>query len=215
MARRTKRLSARSVAVLAKPGRHSDGEGLYLVVDPSGAKRWAFIFRWGGKLKEMGLGGLSAVSLADARDRAGEARRLLASGSNPIEARRAADAARQSGTSFGAFADNLVEHLSHGFRNEEHRRQWTQTLKTYAAPLRDMPIAAIQTADILSVLTPIWQSKHVTASRLRGRIERVLDAAKAKGLRTGENPARWRGHLDHLLSARPKHCSAAPCGHAL
>jgi integrase len=204
MARKTKRLSARSIAALTKPGRHSDGEGLYLVIDPSGAKRWAFIFRWGGKLKEMGLGGLSAVSLAHARDRAGEARRLLARGSNPIEARRTAEAARQSATSFGAFADGLVEHLSHGFRNEEHRRQWAQTLNTYAAPLRDVPIEAVQTADVLKVLTPIWQSKHVTASRLRGRIERVLDAATAKGLRTGENPARWRGHLNHLLSTRQK-----------
>ena len=132
------------------------------------------------------------------------ARRLLARGSNPIEARRAASAARQSTTSFGTFADGLVDHLSHGFRNEEHRRQWAQTLKTYAAPLRDMPIETVQTADVLKVLTPIWQSKHVTASRLRGRIERVLDAATAKGLRTGENPARWRGHLDHLLSTRQK-----------
>src|SRR5918993_2619958 len=151
MARKTKRLSARSISALTKPGRHSDGEGLYLIIDPSGAKRWAFIFRWGGKLKEMGLGGLSAVSLADARDSAGEARRLLARGSNPIEARRAAEAARQSATSFGAFADVLVDHLSHGFRNEEHRRQWAQTLKTYAAPLRDMPIEAIGTADVLKV----------------------------------------------------------------
>jgi integrase len=95
-----------------------------------------------------------------------------------------------------------VEHLSHGFRNEEHRRQWAQTIKTFAAALRDKPIDKVHTADILAVLTPIWQSKHVTASRLRGRIERVLDAATAKGLRSGENPARWRGHLDHLLSSR-------------
>ena len=90
MARQTKKLSARSVATLAKPGRHSDGDGLYLVVDPSGAKRWLFLFRWGGKLKEMGLGGLVSVSLAEAREKAAEARRVLAGGKNPIEQRRAA-----------------------------------------------------------------------------------------------------------------------------
>src|SRR3954465_4364039 len=121
MARQTKRLSARAVATLTKPGRHADGEGLYLVVDESGAKRWLFLFRWGGKLKEMGLGGLASVSLADARERADEARRILASGRNPIEERRAAQAASDSGTTFGPFADALVVDLSHGFRNAKSK----------------------------------------------------------------------------------------------
>jgi integrase len=152
----------------------------------------------------MGLGGLSTVSLGDARDKAGEARRLLKSGKNPIEARRSASAAREAGTTFGAFADKLVADLSHGFRNERHKGQWTTTLTTQAAALRDKPIDQIGTEDVLGVLTPLWQTRHETASRLRGRIERVLDAAKAKGLRTGENPARWRGHLDKLLSKRRK-----------
>src|SRR5215207_6570004 len=199
MARQTKRLSARSVATLTKPGRHADGEGLYLVVDPSGAKRWLFLFRWNGKLKEMGLGGLASVSLAEARDKADEARRVLASGRNPIEVRRAAGAAHDTTPTFGAFADALVADLSHGFRNAKHRAQWAMTLKVYAAPLRDKPLDTIHTNDVLAVLAPIWQTKNETASRVRGRIERVLDAAKAKGLRTGENPARWRGHLDTLL----------------
>src|SRR5919112_45617 len=121
MARQTKRLSARSVASLTRPGRHADGDGLYLIIDKSGAKRWAFIFRWGGKLKEMGLGGLASVSLADARERAGEARRLLANRRNPIEVRRREQGARQGAARFGAFADALVENLSLGFRNEEHK----------------------------------------------------------------------------------------------
>src|SRR3954471_2167835 len=107
MGRQTKRLSARSVATLTKPGRHADGEGLYLVVDQSGAKRWLFLFRWGGKLKEMGLGGLASVSLAEAREKADEARRVLASGKNPIEARKAAQAERETIPTFGAFADAL------------------------------------------------------------------------------------------------------------
>lgn len=202
MARAVKRLSARTVATGSKPGRHADGDGLYLVVDASGAKRWLFLFRWQGKLKEMGLGGLSTVSLADARDRAGEARRVLKSGQNPIEQRRLARAEPEAAVTFGAFADQVVADLSHGFRNEKHKAQWTSTLASYAASLRPMPVDAIATTEVLAVLTPIWRSKAETASRLRGRIERILDAAKAKGLRTGENPARWRGHLDKLLPAR-------------
>ena len=209
--RRLKRLSARSVSTLNKPGRHADGEGLYLLVDGGGAKRWVFLFRWKapgekgpGKLREMGLGGLSAVSLADAREKAVAARQALANGRNPIDERKAAEAARQSATTFGAFADALVEELKPGFRSAKHHAQWAMTLRTYAGPLRDKPLDAIQTVDVLAVLKPIWQSKSETASRLRGRIERVLDAARAQGLRSGENPARWRGHLDHLLPKRQK-----------
>lgn len=199
-----KRLSARTVATATKPGRHADGDGLYLVVDASGAKRWLFLFRWQGKLKEMGLGGLSTVALADAREHASEARRVLKSGQNPIEQRRLARAEPEATVTFGAFADQVVADLSHGFRNEKHKAQWTATLATYAASLRPLPVDAIGTNEMLAVLTPIWRTKAETASRVRGRIERVLDAAKAKGLRTGENPARWRGHLDKLLPARHK-----------
>jgi integrase len=162
------------------------------------------MFRWRGKLKEMGLGGVSSVSLSEAREKAGEARRVLASGRNPIEARRAGETAREAGTTFGAFADALVVSLSEGFRNAKHAAQWKMTLTKYAAPLRDKPLNDIGTDDVLAVLAPLWQTKHETASRLRARLERVLDAAKAKGLRTGENPARWRGHLDKLLSRRRK-----------
>jgi integrase len=204
MARQTKRLSARAIATLNKPGRHADGDGLYLVVDAGGAKRWAFIFRWHGKLKEMGLGGLSAVPLADARGKAAEARRILAAGRNPIEERRAAETARKSATAFGSFATELVKELAPGFRNEKHRGQWASTLETYCTSIWGKPLDAIETADVLAVLSPIWLTKSETASRLRGRIERVLDAAKAKGLRSGENPARWRGHLDTLLPRRKK-----------
>jgi len=136
MARQVNRLSARTVTTVSKPGRHADGNGLYLTVDRSGAKRWVFLFRWGGKLKEMGLGGLSSVSLSEAREKPAEARRLVKTGRNPIEARRAASAARDTGTSFGAFADKLVVDLSHGFRNEKHKGQWTTTLTTWLWSLR-------------------------------------------------------------------------------
>lgn len=204
MGRAVKKLSARTVTTLSKPGRHSDGDGLYLVIDPSGARRWLYLFRWQGKLKEMGLGGVSTVSLADARDKAAEARKLVRAGVNPIEAKREAEAAVEAGKTFGQCADELVEDIKDGFRNEKHKWQWSHTLKTYAASLRPIPIDAVSTEHVLDVLKPLWSTKQETASRLRGRIERVLDAAKAKGNRTGDNPARWRGHLDHLLPRRQK-----------
>jgi integrase len=215
MGREVKKLSARQVTTLTKPGRHGDGDGLYLVVDPSGARRWLFMFRWEGKLKEMGLGGTSSVTLAEARDKANAARRQLQSGISPLEAKRAAEAAAQAGQTFGAFADELVEDIKGGFRNEKHKWQWSHTLKIYAAALRPIPIDAVSTEHVLDVLKPLWTTKQETASRLRGRIERVLDAARAKGIRTGDNPARWRGHLDHLLPRRQKlqrgHHPAMPC----
>lgn len=218
MPRQFKRLTARTVAAATKPGRHADGDGLYLVVDRSGAKRWLFMFRWGstpgkpGKLKEMGLGSASSVSLLEAREKAAEARRVLATGANPIEARRVGEA--RADATFGAFSDELIKKLSHGFRSEKHKEQWRATLRLHASSLRDKRLDEITTEDVLSVLSPIWQTKHESASRLRGRIERVLDAARARGLRTGENPARWRGHLDNLLAGRRRiaqaHYAAMP-----
>jgi hypothetical protein len=202
MVRSLNKLNARQVATLKREGRHSDGGGLYLVVGPGASRRWAFLFRWRGKLKEMGLGSLASVSLADAREKAGDLRKAVAGGRNPIEDRRAHEVARHGATTFGAFADELMKGLAHGFRNEKHRGQWAMTLTTYAAPLRSMKLDDIATSDVLAVLQPLWQTKAETASRLRGRIERVLDAAKAQGLRNGENPARWRGHLDAILPPR-------------
>lgn len=204
MGRQAKKLSARTVTTLTKPGRHSDGDGLYLVIDASGARRWLFMFRWQGKLKEMGLGGSAVVTLAEARDKANDARRLVKAGINPIDARNAAKTESEGRPTFGSFADALVEDIKSGFRNEKHRWQWSHTLTVYAAPLRPLFVDEVSTEDVLGVLKPLWTTKQETASRLRGRIERVLDAAKAKGKRAGENPARWRGHLDHLLPRRKK-----------
>lgn len=201
MAREINKLTARTIATMKEPGRHSDGGGLYLVVDKGGAKRWVFLFRWDGKLKEMGLGGLISVSLAKARERAAAAREQVAEGVNPIHARRGQ---ASDGVRFGAFADALLDEVEGQWRNEKHRQQWRTTLTSYAAPLRDKPISSIATEDVLGVLRPIWTSKAETASRVRGRIERVLDAARAKDLRSGENPARWRGHLDRLLPRQKK-----------
>jgi integrase len=192
-------LNARKVET-AKPGKYGDGANLYLVVSKTGARKWVLRFTWRGKPKEMGLGSATNVSLADARDRAATARRKIAQGINPIEARK-----RDSGIpTFGEVADDVRQSLSEGFRNEKHKAQWKSTLENYAAPLRAKPVDTIGTDDVLAVLKPIWIAKAETASRVRGRIEKVLDAAKAKGFRDGENPARWRGHLDHLLPRRSK-----------
>ena len=195
MARAINRLNALAVARLKEPGRHSDGGGLYLVVDKGGAKRWVFLFRWEGRLREMGLGGLVAVSLAKAREKAAAAREQVADGVDPITDRRAGSAP----VTFGAFADQWLTDIEHEWRNQKHRDQWRMTLTEYAKPLRELPIDAVTTDDIVAVLKPIWKEKPETASRLRGRIERVLGAAGARGLRTGDNPARWRGHLKELL----------------
>ena len=198
------KLSPRAVTTIKKPGRHSDGGGLYLVVDASGARRWLFMFRWGGKLKEMGLGGIATTSLAEARAMAEEARKAVKAGRNPIDERRRKAEEQNRAITFGDFADQLLPELSRGFRNAKHAAQWVSTLNTYAADIRKKLIAEIGTDDVLAALQPIWTTKAETASRVRGRIERILDAAKAKGLRSGENPARWRGHLDNLLPRRKK-----------
>lgn len=200
MARQLNRLSSRAVATLARPGRHADGGGLYLSVGPGEARRWVFLFRWRGRLREMGLGGLSSVTLAKARVRAAEARQLVADGVNPLDLKRAQEAV----PTFGEMADAVVTALGPQWRNEKHKAQWSATLTTDAAALRPIRVDRIETADVLVTLKPIWAEKPETASRLRGRIERVLDAAKAKGHREGENPARWKGHLDHLLPKRQK-----------
>ena len=199
MARKINRLNARLVATIAEYGRHADGGGLYLSISPNGGRRWVFLYRWHGKPTEIGFGSARDVSLARARELAGQARAKLAEGANPKEARKPS-----AGASFGECADRVIEAMRPSWRNAKHAAQWEMTLRDYAAPLRRLPADKVTTDDVLSVLKPLWSSKPETASRLRGRIERVLDAAKAQGLRSGENPARWRGHLDQLLPKRQK-----------
>lgn len=191
-------------------GRHADGGSLYLSIRPDGSRKWVFLYRQRGtsRLREMGLGpaagaNRAGISLADARRKAATARSLLYDGLDPLTEKRNAKAVIGTLT-FGEFADQLLDDIELGFRNEKHRAQWRSTLQTYAAPLRPLHLAQIRTDDVLNVLKPIWTTKQETASRVRGRIERVLDAAKARGLRTGENPARWRGHLSELLAKPDK-----------
>jgi integrase len=199
MARKMNRLNARAMAAISKRGRHADGGGLYLSISPNGGRRWVFLFRWHGKPTEIGLGSARDVTLARARELASLARAKLAEGINPKDARRASE-----GATFGECADRVIAAMKPSWRNRRHAAQWEMTLRCYAAPLRRLPVHEITTEDVLSVLKPLWNDKLETASRLRSRIERVLDAAKAQGLRSGENPARWRGHLDQLLPKRQR-----------
>lgn len=210
MAQSINRLSARAVATITAPGRHADGGNLFLVVDKSGAKRWVFLTRSGGKQREYGLGSVQSVSLAAARELAAQYRAMIAQGLDPKAARQAPAPI----PTFSVFTTEWLNENESQWRNAKHRAQWRMTLDVYAAPLSNMTLDEIGTDDILGVLKPIWKEKPETASRLRGRIERLLDAAKAKGFRSGENPARWRGHLANLLPARQKlsrgHHSAMP-----
>jgi integrase len=184
----------------AKPGKHGDGGGLQLAVSPSGGKKWVLRFTWQDRQREMGLGSFPEVSLAEAREKALAGRRLARNGIDPI-----ADRKRDRGVpTFGEMADETVSSLATGFRNEKHKAQWAMTLTVYAAPLRSKPVDAITTEDVLAVLKPVWAKTPVTANRLRGRIEKVLNAAKAKGFRSGENPAAWRDHLENILPKRSK-----------
>jgi integrase len=204
----TNRLSARAVSTLKKPGRHADGGGLYLSISSDGSRRrWVFLFRWkergetgSGKLREMGLGSASTITLARARELAAQARSHIAVGRNPLTVKEY----EPTVPTFGEMADQVVEALQPSWRNPKHRDQWRMTLNRYCEPIRAVPVDVVTTDHVLSILHPLWSKVPETASRLRGRIEKVLDAAKAKGHRSGENPARWRGHLDHLLPRRQK-----------
>ncbi|MHB2210684.1 tyrosine-type recombinase/integrase [Methylobacterium sp. CM6257] len=210
MARTTNRLSARTVSTLKKPGRHADGGGLYLSISPDGSRRrWVYLFRWrepgqtgAGKLREMGLGSASTVSLARARELATAARAHVANGVNPLAVRDVQPEKRMP--TFSEMADEVVSALETGWKNPKHRDQWRMTLTRYCEPIASVPVDQVTTEQVLAILKPLWTKVPETASRLRGRIEKVLDAARAKGHRTAENPARWRGHLDHLLPRRQK-----------
>ena len=208
MARATGLLNARKVETLTKPGRYADGGNLYLAISPNGGRRWTFFYRLGGKRTEMGLGGAgkAGVPLKDARKAADAARALIRSGIDPISVmgKNAREKRDRSIPSFGAFADEYLASHRSKFRNGKHVAQWEMTLTTYREAIRSKPVNAIDTEAVLKVLQPIWTKIPETASRLRGRIENILDAAKAKGFLTGENPARWRGHLKTLLPARQR-----------
>ena len=187
-------LTARKVET-AGPGRHTDGRGLMLYVKPSGTRSWVLRYQMNGRRRDLGLGAWPEVTLAMARERAIDARRQVAEGTDPL-----AEKHKIAALSFEKAASALIESKRSGWRNEKHAAQWPSTLKTYAHPkIGRMDVRDVGTQDVLATLRPIWSEKPETASRVRQRIEAVLDYASAMGARSGDNPARWRGHLDHLL----------------
>lgn len=200
----------------AKPGRHADGGGLHLLVKQSGARSWVYRFMLMGKARDIGLGAASgpeAISLAKARDKADALRLKVKAGIDPLEERdreaaealAAAQAAQIAGITFKAVADDYIAENEDGWHNAKHRQQWKNTLATYVYPvIGEVPVAEVKTAQVLQILKPIWKEKPETASRVRGRIETILDAAKAREYREGENPARWRGHIAQILPARSR-----------
>lgn len=194
---------------VTKPGLYGDGASLYLKVGDGGTKSWIFRFALNGKPGKMGLGALHTVSLAEARERAEDARKLVLDGTDPRQARQevraAAAVAASKVITFDDAAARYFEAHRSGWKNSKHADQWKTTLKTYASPVfGPLPVAVVDVSMVMSVLEPIWTRKNETAHRVRGRIESVLDWAKAREFRTGENPARWKGHLDKLLPARGK-----------
>jgi integrase len=215
VARTINKLTPLSVSKEKEPGSYGDGGGLWLQIGPTGGKSWLFRFTLNGKPDNMGLGPVHTVTLAEARQAALAARKLVLQGVNPRSDR---DARLQGlilssakATTFSQCAESYIEVHRSGWKNPKHIAQWTSTMATYANPtLGKLPVAAIDTGLVMKCLEPIWTKKTETASRVRGRIESILDWAKVKGFRSGENPARWKGHLDHLL---PKRTAVKPVKH--
>lgn len=208
MARQIFRLSDMKIKSLRKKGLHADGQSLYLRITDSGTKSWIFRFMLGGRRRDMGFGHYPSITLSEARELAREAHAAIQRGIDPVEARReriAGARPQPKVTTFQEAADLYIAAHEKSWKNEKHRFQWRQTINDYAGPaLGGLNVAAIGTHDVLKAIEPLWSEKSETASRLRGRIEAVLDWAAARGLRSGENPARWRGHIDKLLPARAK-----------
>jgi integrase len=215
------RRTALRIEKAKEPGMYADGGGLYLRITPDGTKNWVLRYMLNRRPRWMGLGPFPLYGLQEARGRALDARKLRHDGIDPIETRRA-ERARQrldeaKAITFRQCAESYIKAHRAGWRNAKHAAQWEATLATYAAPIMPLPVQAIDTGLVLKVLEPIWTQKPETASRVRGRMESILDFAKVRGYREGENPARWRGHLDHLLPARSKvrkvaHHAALPYG---
>lgn len=223
MGRQQQRLTALQVSKLTKPGLYGDGGGLTLQITPGGVKSWLFRYMMSGKPYGMGLGPTHTVSLAEARQKALSARKLIIDGINPLVAKKqdqvAAALANAKMMTFDQCAKAYILAHKAGWKNAKHADQWTNTIETYASPVfGHLPVAEIDTGLVVKCLAPIWEGKTETASRLRGRIESVLGWATTSGYRIGENPARWKGHLDNLLatiskSSRTKHHPSLPWHH--
>jgi integrase len=209
MARIIGKLSPAKVKNASKPGLYGDGGGLYLNVGPTGGKSWLFRFMLNGKARAMGIGPLHTIGLAEAREKATAARRLRLDGTDPLDAKHAEKTRRiteaGAAVTFKKAAEGYVRAHRAAWRNAKHAWQWTATLESHVYPvIGDVSVAVVDTGHVTRILEPIWVSKAETAARVRGRIEAVLDYAKVHGWRSGENPARWKGHLQNVLPARNK-----------
>jgi hypothetical protein len=215
----------RAVRNASKPGLYGDGHGLYLQVSKYGTKAWLFRYMMSGVARKMGLGPIhTIISLAEARRRASEARIMVHDGIDPIDVRKESRAKLRveaaKAITFKECADKYIEANEAGWRNKKHRDQWASTFNetkrgsrvfpALTEAINDLPVAGIDTALVLKVLEPIWKTTPETASGARGRMEAILDWAKVRSYRAGENPARWKGHLDHVLPARS---AVAPVQH--
>ncbi len=222
MVRRIGQLTSVEVAKKQKQGRYADGGGLYLQVGPSGNKSWLFRYTLHAKAREMGLGPVHAVSLKEAREKAAEQRRLLVNRIDPLASRQADHAAKRlsvaSTKTFKECSAAYIKAHRAGWKSAKHADQWENTLDQYCGPVfGSAPVQSIDTTLVMRALDPIWKEKNETASRLRGRIEKILDWARVRGYRSGDNPARWRGHLDKLLPTprkvkKVRHHPALPYG---
>lgn len=207
-------LTAPKIKQSLKPGMYADGLGLYLKVRDGNSKSWIFRYRTNGKLRDMGLGPCHTVSLAEAREKADLCRAMRLKGFDPLNERHKEQQARiievAEAITFEKCAESYIAAHKDGWKNGKHADQWTTTLQTYVYPIfKDTPVAAIDEDLVLKVLQPIWKEKTETASRIRGRIERILDWARGKKYRTGDNPARWKGHLDLFLAKRSRVATVA------
>jgi integrase len=207
--RNRNRLSTRFIETLKRPGFYADGGNLYLDFKDPPSKNWVLRYKRDGRARDHGLGPYPLVSLAAAREVAADKLRQLRAGIDPIEARKAerqaAQIERAKAMTFRACAEAYTAAHEASWKNPKHAAQWPSTLATYVYPVfGKLPVAAVDTALVIKAIEPIWADKTETASRVRGRIEAVLDWARTRGYRTGENPARWKGHLDSLLPAKGK-----------
>ena len=203
------KLTFQGVLRLKSPGYYGDGGGLVLQVSTTGAKSWLFRYKRAGRIRELGLGSLRTFDLAGARDKAKRCREQLLEDQDPLDGRRSArtSAALERGRqmTFDQCAAAYIDAHRSSWKNAKHADQWENTLATYASPLIGaLPVATVDTDLIVKVLSPIWKIKTETATRLRGRIESILGWATVSKFRQGDNPARWRGHLENLLAAPSK-----------
>lgn len=206
-----KALSTVKVNSLKDPGRYADGNGLYLIVDPSGAKRWVLRTIVHGRRRDIGLGGLRLVSLAEAREKAAEYRKIAREGGNPLELRRKAEAIIPT---FADAAKQTLEQHKGAWKNAKHADQWINTLTTYVFPIfGETRIDRVETADVLKALTPIWLTKAETARRVRQRIATVMDWAKAAGYRAGDNPVDGVAKGLPRQNGKKAHFDAIPYAH--